>query len=139
MSGETLRFSTSTPIPITTENPLTTLIHRLEAATSRLEDIASSATEGQQQQEGQREGHAGSISQQSGIPASSSMPELASKDGAREASTVTVQPALPQSIQDMDELLGKEVKEFQEASKGLDALIDEQVRRRKSMAMMIRC
>ena len=127
MSGDTVRYSSSSPTPalVQADNPLTTLIRRLEAATSRLEDIASSAGTLDESQQEHRPN--GSISAQSGIPASSSMPELASKGGERETSAATVQPALPPSIVEMDELIGAQVKDFQAASKGLDALIHEQV------------
>ncbi|KAK5175170.1 suppressor of rasval19 [Saxophila tyrrhenica] len=127
MSGDTIRYSTSSPVAVSKDNPLNSLIHRLEAATSRLEDIASST----QPPSSFDQQPNGSLSAASGAPASNSMPELtaASKDGSREDSTATVQPVsepLPPRIQEMDELIGKEVADFQAAGKGLDALIEEQ-------------
>jgi adenylyl cyclase-associated protein len=129
MSGDTLRYSTGSPVPVTKDNPLNNLIRRLEAATSRLEDIASSSGSFEQQANGDSHGD---LSAGAGLPASSSMPELtASKEGSREASTTsTLQPVsapLPPSVEEMDELISKEVKEFLEASHGLDTLIEEQV------------
>jgi adenylyl cyclase-associated protein len=130
MSSDTLRYGTSSPVPVTKDNPLNNLIHRLEAATSRLEDIASSSGSFEQQANGDSHGDLSAAA--AGLPASSSMPELtASKEGSREASTTsTLQPVsapLPPSIEEMDELISKEVKEFLEASHGLDTLIEEQV------------
>jgi adenylyl cyclase-associated protein len=129
MSGDAIRYSTGSPIPVSKDNPLNSLIRRLEAATSRLEDIASSTASFDAQTNGDH-----SLSGTSGLPPSSSMPELTSaqsKDGSREASTSTVQPApepLPPCIEEMDEMIKNEVSDFQEASKGLDPLIEEQVR-----------
>lgn len=130
MSGGGLHFANtaSTTVPNTQDgSPLTSLIRRLEAATSRLEDIAQSASNGESPADQQHD----SISAASGAPASNSMPELtgASKGGSREDSTTsTVQPVkLPPSIEEMDDLIKGEVADFQEASKGLDPLIEEQV------------
>ena len=88
MADEALRFLSPDPGPTMKDNPLNKLIRRLEAATSRLEDIASSAAtfEG-----GDGPGD-GSLAAAASLPASNSMPELTggSKDGTREASTSTV-------------------------------------------------
>jgi adenylyl cyclase-associated protein len=118
---------TTTIQPTADGNPLNSLIRRLEAATSRLEDIAQSSGVPESQIDQQ---HA-SLSAASGAPASNSMPELTntSKNGSREASTASTVQAeqLPASIEEMDELLKGEVADFQESSKGLDPLIEEQV------------
>ena len=121
MSGETLRYSTSTPVPVEPDNPLTTLIRRLEAATSRLEDIASSSQSLEQQGAQQNvAAGVGSISQ--------SPQEAASKAGTREGSTGTVvRESLPPAIEDMDALINGDVKAFVESSKGLDSVVEEQV------------
>ena len=123
MSGETLRYSTSTPIPVQPDNPLTTLIRRLEAATSRLEDIASSSQSPEPAAGQQNVAAAGGVVAQS--PA-----EAASKGGAREGSTSTVvKESLPPAIEAMDELINADVKAFVDASKGLDSVVEEQVSR----------
>lgn len=122
MSGETLRYSTSTPVPVQPDNPLTTLIRRLEAATSRLEDIASSSQTPESQGGQQNVAAAGGSTSQS-------PQEGISKAGTREGSTGTVvQESLPPSIEDMDALINSDVKAFVEASKGLDPVVEEQVR-----------
>ncbi|KAK3711352.1 suppressor of rasval19 [Vermiconidia calcicola] len=122
MESETVRHNTNPPAAVNANNPLNKLIRRLEAATSRLEDIASSSGTIEQQANG-------SISSDSGMPAANSIiPGLSSSKG-REASTSTVQPVAPQvpaRIEDMDELIKKEVKEFLDAGQGLDSLIEEQ-------------
>lgn len=122
MSGETLRYSTSTPIPVEPDNPLTTLIRRLEAATSRLEDIAGSSPSADQQAGPQNVAAAGGMSQ--------SPQEGSSKAGAPEGSTGTVvREQLPPAIEDMDALINTDVKAFVDASKGLDSVVEEQVSR----------
>lgn len=129
MTGETLRYSTSTPVPVEPDNPLTTLIRRLEAATSRLEDIASSS-QSSEQQGGQQNVAAGvgSISQ--------SPQEAASKAGTREGSTGTVvRESLPPAIEAMDALINEDVKAFVEGSKGLDSVVEEQVSWRGTSTM----
>ena len=129
MAGDTTRYSTASPVNVQPDNPLTVLIHRLEAATSRLEDIASESASSSI--EAQAHGSAnGSISAQGGMAgaaASSSMPDL---DQSREDSTTTVQPTkepLPARIEEMDQLIDSEVQSFLDASSGLDSLIEEQV------------
>lgn len=124
--GDSVRYSTGSPVSVPKDNPLTTLIRRLEAATSRLEDIASSASSfdpssNQLEQSGD------------GFEPSRSAPDLSNTNLAhREASTATVQHVpqsepLPASIEEMDELLKTEVKSFVDASHGLDPLVEEQV------------
>lgn len=129
MSGDTIRYSTSTssPVNVTPDNPLTALIRRLEAATSRLEDIASS-THGFEQN-----GNGESAPPEGGEQARGSEPEPGSTNTggiSREASTSTVKRVadpLPPRIEEMDGLISGEVKAFVDASKGLDALVEKQV------------
>lgn len=106
-------------------NALTHLIRRLEAATSRLEDIASSAFEPSSSAHG-------SISaapplSAGGAKASTSAPDLPTISQTNSASTV--KPAaepLPAAINDMDAIMNNEVKAFLDASKGIDPLVEEQ-------------
>lgn len=106
------------------DNALTTLIRRLEAATSRLEDIATSATSIEDKQP-----NGIPSAPQGGIPASNSAPELpglardASAGGAGSAA-----PSLPASITDMDQLIKTDLETYTEAGKDLDPTISEQVR-----------
>ncbi|QIX01334.1 hypothetical protein AMS68_006851 [Peltaster fructicola] len=105
--------------PSKEEKPLVNLILRLEAATSRLEDIASSA-------EG---GTAHLVVPPSTIPkASASAPELPGlpQNGAPPAPKEAKQE-LPASIEAMDELIDTDVKSFVEAS-SIDPLVQEQAR-----------
>lgn len=141
MSADIL-YTTPATMEIPPDDPLTRLVRRLEAATSRLEDIASSSGTIEQQANG-------SISAASGadMPTSSSMPDL-QKGGSREASTGTVirsahekddeddetaskgpqKEELPERIQEMDELIEKQVQEFVDAGKALEnSLVSDQV------------
>ncbi|KAK0934629.1 suppressor of rasval19 [Friedmanniomyces endolithicus] len=113
-----VRKNITAPVTIAADNPLTTLIHRLEAATSRLEDIASSAASFEHSD--------GSTPIPSGGPASSSAPELpALVERASQAHMPKAEP-LPPAISDMDELIDTDVKAFVDASKGLDQALEEQ-------------
>ncbi|EMC96422.1 hypothetical protein BAUCODRAFT_474005 [Baudoinia panamericana UAMH 10762] len=104
-------------------NNLSTLIKRLEAATSRLEDIAQSAATFDHQSNGDR-------SVQSDHPASSStkpqQPVAIAKDASQPQAPPAAAAPLPPAIEAMDELLNGEVKAFVEASRGIDPLIEEQ-------------
>ncbi|KAK1092273.1 suppressor of rasval19 [Friedmanniomyces endolithicus] len=113
-----VRKNITAPVTIAADNPLTTLIHRLEAATSRLEDIASSAASFE---------HSDSSTPiPSGGPASSSAPELpALVERASQAHMPKAEP-LPPAISDMDELIDTDVRAFVDASKGLDQALEEQ-------------
>jgi len=131
MSGDTIRYSTSTPVPVETANPLTTLIRRLEAATSRLEDIASSSEQQPQQQTPHQTGSQ-NVPAAGGL-ASQSPQEASSKAGTREGSTGTVmRETPPPAIEDMDALINGEVRAFVESSRGLDEVVEEQVRKQGS-------
>ncbi|KAI4730158.1 hypothetical protein E4T49_02071 [Aureobasidium sp. EXF-10728] len=104
---------------------LTTLIKRLEAATSRLEDIATSSANFEQPR--------GTVSDAGAthLPASSSAPEL---PGVAKHATQppppaapTAQPdALPKPIQDMDSLINDHVAKFVTSASGLDKNIESQ-------------
>lgn len=101
------------------DSPLTLLIRRLEAATSRLEDIASSA----------EQGSAHLLTPQAVPQASASAPELPSLAQHGSAETPRASESLPPAIVGMDELLDGEVKSFVNASQSLESsLVEEQVR-----------
>ncbi|THV85184.1 hypothetical protein D6D17_00615 [Aureobasidium pullulans] len=104
---------------------LTTLIKRLEAATSRLEDIATSSASFDQPRNTVADVGA------THLPASSSAPELPgiAKDGANAppaASPAPQQPSLPKPIQDMDSLINEHVAKFLDSASGLDKNIETQ-------------
>ena len=145
-STTTLRYEPPTetpshPIPITPSNPLHSLIRRLEAATSRLEDIANSTGEPGAGSSRASVDHNFEDPQQLsiqngalGITPSQSRSDPELPGTSREASTATIQRAkeekkedLPESILAMDELMKEHVTKFVEASQGLDALVEEQV------------
>lgn len=120
------RFGTGSPVAvISSDNPLTLLLRRLEAATSRLEDIASSAFE-------PSAGNGSSSVPATGasaaaMKASSSEPTLPSITQTTSQQTVrAASENLPESISDMDDIIDKEVKNFTDSSKGLDPLVQEQ-------------
>jgi adenylyl cyclase-associated protein len=105
-------------------NPLTSLLHRLEAATSRLEDIAQSADPLP------NGGPTAAIA--SKAPASASAPELPTISPQTSTQTVRAAPEpvadpLPASIQDMDALINAQVADFVASSKGIDGLVEQQV------------
>lgn len=104
---------------VSDDNALTTLIHRLEAATSRLEDIASSAQA--------LDADNGSLANPTAAStkASSSEPNIRSVSQSNPPPTAAAEP-LPESIKDMDALIEKEVKAFIDASKNIVPLVEEQ-------------
>ncbi|KXT18016.1 hypothetical protein AC579_9600 [Pseudocercospora musae] len=105
-------------------NNLTTLIKRLEAATSRLEDIASSAQsfESQSQTNGVASGATAA-----GTNPSASASELPVVTPSTSQQTVKAAfNPLPPALGDMDHLIDNEVKAFIDSSKGLDPLVEEQ-------------
>ena len=90
---------------------LTDTIRRLEAATSRLEDIASSSP-----------GPAPSVN---GVP-----PDALANVVAAGASSAVPEPApqpLPPAIEDFDVLINQDVKDFVRLSDELGGLVSEQV------------
>lgn len=122
IKSTTARYTAASPA---SENPLTSLVRRLEAATSRLEDIASSAASGFDSAE--RGSHHGT-SPGTPVPASSSAPELAGMAKGLDTTSSPPVPAesLPPSIKAMDELLEKDLSAFVDASKPIDPLVHEQ-------------
>jgi adenylyl cyclase-associated protein len=100
------------PIPVH-GSVLTTVIYRLEAATSRLEDIASS-----------------SVGFETGAPngASTGPPALAAGGpSSSESITPKAVESLPPSIQAFDTLLNTELKTWLDLSSKLGNVIDGQV------------
>ena len=94
-------------------NVLTTVIRRLEAATSRLEDIASTSV-------------GFDVTGQNGAPASAS----GSVSGAAPSTAAPASKAadsLPPSIQALDELTNNEFKTWLDLSSKLGSVIDGQV------------
>lgn len=111
-------------VPKDSSNALTHLLRRLEAATSRLEDIASSAFEPSSSNHGSVSG-APPLS--AGAKPSSSAPDLPVISQTDSASTVkAAAEPLPASISDMDAIMDNEVKAFVDCGKGLDPLVQEQ-------------
>lgn len=102
-------------------NPLTAIIRRLEAATSRLEDIASSSTSFESLDNGQ-------IAQANAPRATApNLPGTGVAGGASTEPKKPDAPELPPAIKEMDELIDTDVKKFMEASKGIDPLVEGQV------------
>jgi len=107
------------------DNALTVLIRRLEAATSRLEDIATSAVGFDQQ-----DTNGLPAASTDGLPATASAPDLsdlAKSASAQAASAPT--PSLPKQVAALDELMETVVEKYISASKQLDSPIQEQVRK----------
>ncbi|KAL1585786.1 hypothetical protein WHR41_05014 [Cladosporium halotolerans] len=101
-------------------NPLTAIIRRLEAATSRLEDIASTSTSFESLDNGK-------IGQANAPRASApNLPGTAVAGGSPAEAQKTSAPELPPAIKEMDELIDGDVKKFVEASKGIDPLVEGQ-------------
>ncbi|MCJ1245785.1 hypothetical protein MMC30_002989 [Trapelia coarctata] len=94
---------------------LTTLIKRLEAATSRLEDIASSAV--------------GPNATTNGVPSVAAVPTssgTADPSASRAVTPKQLPEALPPAIEGFDALINGEVAAFVNMSEGLGGLIAEQ-------------
>jgi hypothetical protein len=112
---------------IAQDKRLTGLIHRLEAATSRLEDIASSAAEGPTP----TSATAGPASR-SIAGAASAAPsingDVTPTQGPPPKSAIP-EPAveLPQTVQDFDTLMNEDLKPFKEISEKVGGLVAEQV------------
>ncbi|WPG97860.1 adenylate cyclase-associated protein [Acrodontium crateriforme] len=110
---------------------LTTLIKRLEAATSRLEDIASSAASGDASATGSISGPAGAAAATAaggaaGAAGGAAIASGATKNGLPAAPAAPAAAPIPPTVSAMDELLENEVETFVAASKGLDPLVEEQ-------------
>jgi hypothetical protein len=124
--ADTLKYASS-PRPSSPSsnqnNPLTLIIRRLEAATSRLEDIASSSTTFEALDNGK-------IAQGNAPRASApNLPGTAVSGSPAIEAPKPAAPELPPAIKEMDELIEGEVKKFVEASKGIDPLVEGQVGR----------
>jgi adenylyl cyclase-associated protein len=122
--ADTLNYASS-PRPASPNsnqnNPLTAIIRRLEAATSRLEDIASSSTTFEALDNGK-------IAQGNAPRASApNLPGTAVAGSPAIEAPKPTAPELPPAIKEMDELIEGEVKKFVEASKGIDPLVEGQV------------
>ncbi|KAK7748990.1 suppressor of rasval19 [Cytospora paraplurivora] len=99
-------------------NNLTTLIKRLEAATSRLEDIASSTIEIPQAVPALQETLASPIASQAATPT----PDAPAPTPA----PVPAEEPLPESIEDFDDFLKTSVANYSKLSAGLGGLIADQ-------------
>ncbi|CAK4031121.1 Adenylyl cyclase-associated [Lecanosticta acicola] len=108
-------------------NNLTTLIKRLEAATSRLEDIASSS---QSLDAPDANGSTSAAAQGPANKALSSASDLPTVShtvsGQSQATVKAPAESLSPAISDMDAIINGEVQAFMEASKGIDPLVQEQ-------------
>jgi hypothetical protein len=94
--------------------PLTTLLLRLEAATSRLEDIATSVDSTHPET----------------IAAISTAQATIAENAAAAALPVAAAPPpepLPRSIEDFDNVINEDVKEFVAASEAVGGLVQQQV------------
>lgn len=100
--------------------PLTRLITRLEAATSRLEDIASSAGEG----EGEPNANG---TPKAPAPSEKGVPAAAAGVAAAGAHPTPKKDLLPPMIEDFDALVQGDLKEYVNLSNGLLSLLAEQV------------
>lgn len=122
--ADTLNYASS-PRPSTPSNnqnnPLTAIIRRLEAATSRLEDIASTSTTFEALENGKLA--------QGNAPRASAphLPGTAVTGSPAVEAPKPAAPELPPAIKEMDELIDGEVKTFVEASTGIDPLVEGQV------------
>ena len=97
-----------------TGQPLTTLLLRLEAATSRLEDIATSVDST----------HPETIAAIS--TAQATIAENAAAAALPAAAAPPPEP-LPRSIEDFDNVINEDVKEFVAASEAVGGLVQQQV------------
>jgi len=108
------------------DTPLNRLIHRLEAATSRLEDIASSSLP---HDATTPDGHHADATENSALLAASQnqRSQQTSSGSTPGASQTQLQEPLPHSIEDFDTLLHGDLKAYYDLSQSLDGLIAEQV------------
>ncbi|KAK3045441.1 hypothetical protein LTS18_013813, partial [Coniosporium uncinatum] len=108
-------------------NNLTTLIKRLEAATSRLEDIASSAQTLGEQQGAAPQANGASTTD---VASTTSAPAAAAVGAASTPKAVSSatpdEPELPQSIVDFDALINGDLKQFTNLSEQIGGIVAEQ-------------
>ena len=98
-----------------TGQPLTTLILRLEAATSRLEDIATSVDST----------HPETVAAIS--TAQATIAENAAAAAVPAAAAAAPPEPLPRSIEDFDKVISDDVKPFVSASEAVGGLVEQQV------------
>ncbi|KAK4987020.1 suppressor of rasval19 [Elasticomyces elasticus] len=103
-------------IPHDAQSTLTQLVRRLEAATSRLEDIAASTGE-TSESDGVSQGP---------LAATSSAPELPALGHEESQKTVKAVEIVPPQIEAMDGLMITHLDKFVESSKSLDGLLTQQ-------------
>ena len=96
--------------------PLTRLIRRLEAATSRLEDIASVSSEPDE------------TASQSGQGAGQDSTTVAAANGASSATQAKEEVDLPPIITDFDTLISGDLKTFVDMSTAMGGPLADQVR-----------
>jgi len=108
------------------EAPLTKLIRRLEAATSRLEDIASSAQTFEQPSSA---GHHGGPSDGSSlaVPSPGQMGLQTTSASSPGASQGQLAEPSPQSINDFNTLLRGDLRAYSDLSNALGGVVAEQV------------
>jgi len=107
------------------DTPLIRLIHRLEAATSRLEDIASSSLP---LDAATPDSHHNAADGSSLAAPSQTQRSLQTPAGSTPgASQTQLQEPLPHSIEDFDTLLHGDLKAYNDLSQSLGGLIAEQV------------
>lgn len=119
-------FGSGSPVAVVpSTNPLSALLRRLEAATSRLEDIAASsqAYAGLPRADGTGWDNSNAAAGTTAVP---SAPELPSATPSVSQQTIKAVEPLPAPISDMDAIIGSEVTAFLQAAKGLDPLVEEQ-------------
>ncbi|KAK3076133.1 hypothetical protein LTS18_013834, partial [Coniosporium uncinatum] len=106
---------------------LTSLIHRLEAATSRLEDIASSAQVlGEQQGAAPQANGASTTAAASTTSAPAAAAVGAASTPKAASSAAPDEPELPQSIADFDALINGDLKQFTDLSEQIGGIVAEQ-------------
>lgn len=105
--------------------PLTRLIHRLEAATSRLEDIASST----QPFDGPSNGHHAGPSDGSSLTVPSHNQRALQTPGGSSTggSQTQEQEPMPEFIDDFDTLIHGDLKAYNDLSQTMGGVIEEQV------------
>jgi len=99
---------------------LSTLIRRLEAATSRLEDIATSVDSTHPETVAAISTAQATIAENAAAAAAAAM--------STPAAAAPSEP-LPRSIEDFDKLINDDVKSFVTASEGIGGLVEQQVSR----------
>lgn len=127
-SSGLLQTSVQTSHAHNKDDALTRLMRRLEAATSRLEDIASSSFDGSTTPASKAGGEAAATN---GVPSGTAVGVLTTQDTTATSSAPAAPPKeeLPQSVEDFDTLINGDLKAYHELSKApsIDKLLGEQV------------